>query len=128
MSFRKNKHHLFTYYEVRDKLVQMWGKPKTDKEHDKIHKEIKRVRKIMPTYLVDIEHHARIHSQEVKGRFLDGVYFGFISAEFLMKVHPELNIEEAESLKEYAKNNTIIYKECYGDGSIIFPEWKKYVS
>ena len=49
----------------------------------------------------------------------------FINAEYLMELHPELNKEEAESLKEYAASRTIEYKECYGDGSIIYPKWKK---
>lgn len=49
----------------------------------------------------------------------------FISADYLMGLHSELNREEAESLKEYANSNTIRYRECYGDGSIIYPRWKE---
>ena len=49
----------------------------------------------------------------------------FISTDYLMVLHPELNREEAESLKEYANSNTINYKECYSDGSIIYPRWKE---
>lgn len=48
----------------------------------------------------------------------------FISTDYLMGLHPELNRKEAESLKEYANSNTIRYRECYGDGSIIYPRWK----
>lgn len=49
----------------------------------------------------------------------------FINAEYLMGLHPELNIEEAESLKEYANSHTVRYRECYGDGSIMYPQWKE---
>jgi len=49
----------------------------------------------------------------------------FISTDYLMGLHPELNIEEADSLKEYANSHTISYRECYGDGSIIYPKWKE---
>ncbi len=49
----------------------------------------------------------------------------FISVDYLMGIHPELNREEAESLKEYANSHTIRYKDCYGDGSIMYPRWKE---
>jgi len=57
----KSQHHLFTYHEVRQKLVQVFGEPITDQEHRQLHKEIFRVRKLMPKYLIDHELHKRIH-------------------------------------------------------------------
>lgn len=48
-----------------------------------------------------------------------------LSVNYLMQVHPNLSEEGANSLLEFAKSHTIRYKECYGDGSIIFPMWNK---
>ncbi len=47
-----------------------------------------------------------------------------LTTDYLMELHPELNKEEAEDLKQYASSLTIRLKECYGDGSIIYPKWK----
>ena len=30
----ESKHHLFDYYEVMDKLVKLFGEPKTDEEYN----------------------------------------------------------------------------------------------
>jgi len=49
----------------------------------------------------------------------------FIDVEYLMTLHPELTKEEAQSLKEYSNAQTIHLKVCYGNGSIIYSEWKK---
>ena len=43
----------------------------------------------------------------------------------LMRIHPELTYNEAEDLMKFAKSKTITHEECYGDGSIIYPMWKK---
>jgi hypothetical protein len=48
-----------------------------------------------------------------------------ITVEFLLKLHPELSPEEALDLKEFSNSCTIRYKECYGNGSIIYPKWKE---
>jgi len=50
----------------------------------------------------------------------------FISTEYLIELHPELSKEEAESLYKFSRTQTIRRKECYGDGSIIYPKWKEY--
>ncbi len=48
----------------------------------------------------------------------------FLSVEYLIKKHPTLSHELAENLLEFCKINTIRYKVCYGDGSIMFPKWQ----
>jgi len=50
---------------------------------------------------------------------------GLITVEYLMMIHPELNEEQARSLKEFSNSRTIRYVECYGDGSIMYPKWKE---
>lgn len=62
---------------------------------------------------------------EFKKILVPSVNGSFISAEYLMLLHPELTKEEAESLKEFSWKRTIQYKECYGDGSIMYPKWKE---
>lgn len=65
---KTSKHHLFTYYEVRKKLVQIWGEPQSSEDHEKLHNEIKCIRKIMPIYEIDNELHIKIHKEENNGR------------------------------------------------------------
>jgi len=48
----------------------------------------------------------------------------YISAEYLQGLHPELSIEEAESLNQFARGKTMELRECYGDGSIMYPMWE----
>ena len=50
-----------------------------------------------------------------------------ITAEWLCNIHPELNIARAGDLKRFCTEKTIVNKECYGDGSIMYPKWKEEV-
>ena len=50
-------HHLFNYHEVRIKLVALFGKPKTDKEHEILGKRCKRVMDNMPVFVLDRDKH-----------------------------------------------------------------------
>lgn len=52
---------------------------------------------------------------------------GLLNVEYLITKHPELNNQQAESLLRFSKEKTIVYKGCYGDGSIMFPMWEKNV-
>lgn len=51
---------------------------------------------------------------------------GLIDIEYLRSWHPELSDEELESLLKFSQGQTISYKECYGDGSIMYPMWEKW--
>ena len=55
---------------------------------------------------------------------IDSVSGSLISAEYLKGLHPELTLKECESLKAFSNNKTIYHKDCYGDGSIMYPKWK----
>jgi len=46
-----------------------------------------------------------------------------ITSAWLMEKHPELTPEEAEEYRLFCKANTIVFKGCYGDGSIMWPRW-----
>lgn len=50
-----------------------------------------------------------------------------LTAEDLIKIHPELSDFDSINLLEFAKSKTIHHKSCYGDGSIIYPMWLKEV-
>ena len=52
---------------------------------------------------------------------------GFLTTEYLMAIHPELDWLEAYNLLQFTKSKTIRRKECYGDGSNIFPQWLKFL-
>jgi hypothetical protein len=51
-----------------------------------------------------------------------------ISAEWLMSMHPELKPEDAEAYRSFCQGSTIVYRECYGDGSIMWPRWMAFKS
>lgn len=51
---------------------------------------------------------------------------GMVTAEWLMEKHPELTPEEAEEYRLFCKANTIVFKGCYGDGSIMWPLWVSF--
>ncbi len=59
-----SRHHLFSKPEIRAKLIEVFGEPKTPEEHRFIDEETMRVWKKMPKYLIDHQHHKRIHGQE----------------------------------------------------------------
>ena len=48
-----------------------------------------------------------------------------LTVSYLLDLHPELTYELACDLLKYSRTQTITLKGCYGDGSIIYPEWKK---
>lgn len=48
----------------------------------------------------------------------------FISPEYLSGMH-NMDIAEATTYFNFCVSQTIRYKQCYGDGSIMIPLWKK---
>lgn len=59
-----SKHHLFTWEEVRDRLIEVFGEPKTDQDHEWLHGEIKRFRAAMPLYGLSEAAHKEIHKRD----------------------------------------------------------------
>lgn len=57
-----SKHHLFTYYEIRNNLVLLYGHPKTDEEHLFIQKLTRSVHKDQRTFGLDNEFHKKLHN------------------------------------------------------------------
>lgn len=49
-----------------------------------------------------------------------------ISPEYLKQLHPDLTTDQCEDLLRFCQSQTIIYRECYGDGSIMIPKWREY--
>lgn len=60
----RSDHHLFTMPEIRAKLVQIFGEPKTDEEHRRLHHEMRKCHSQMPVYTIDHKLHERIHRDE----------------------------------------------------------------
>lgn len=48
-----------------------------------------------------------------------------LTVAYLLDLHPELTYELASDLLNYSRSQTITLKGCYGNGRIIYPEWKK---
>lgn len=65
-NLEENIHHIFTYEEVRKKMVEIFGKPETDLEHKFIQQETFWAWKRMPCYKIPIEKHNLIHIEEAK--------------------------------------------------------------
>ncbi len=59
-----SQHHLFTRDEIRDKLLQFWP----DSTELQLDKEIKRIHKHMPVYVIEDELHIKIHYKSKKHR------------------------------------------------------------
>ncbi len=57
----KNNHHLFSRHEVRQALVRILGKPKTDTDHNRLHLEVQWAWMRLPKYKIDKEKHRMIH-------------------------------------------------------------------
>lgn len=57
----KSRHHLFSYPEIRAKLVELHGNPVTDEDHKWLHREVRRIHSKMPIYRLDAEFHRAIH-------------------------------------------------------------------
>lgn len=60
----KSNHHLFSCPEIRAKLVEIFGEPKSDEDHRRLHAEVGKCWRAMPQYLIDHELHKKIHSKE----------------------------------------------------------------
>ncbi len=58
-------HHLFNYYEVRGKLISLFGEPKTNEEHEILSMRCKKVMNNMPVFILDKDKH---HDYEIKLR------------------------------------------------------------
>lgn len=69
-----SKHHLFTYHEVRARLVEIHGKPKTEADHEWLHAEIRRFRAAMPLYGLCEEFHRTIHKEPTPIAYTDVSY------------------------------------------------------
>lgn len=57
----ESKHHLFTYYDIRARLVEIFGKPITEKDHEVLTRTAKRLHKKSPFIMLDDEVHKNIH-------------------------------------------------------------------
>lgn len=72
-----------------------------------------------------IEHHAREWARE----FFENASVGHhdeITTEWLMEKHPELRRDDAEEYRQFCKRNTIVFRDCYGDGQIMWPQWMAF--
>ncbi len=64
----ESRHHLFDYYDVRDKLIELFGKPNDEDEHDVLHKRIKKCMNVIPVFIIDENKHKDYHLIKNEGR------------------------------------------------------------
>ncbi len=62
----QNMHHIFTYYEVREKIIEIFGEPHTDVEHKLIQQETDWAWKKMPKYKLPVNKHNLIHIEQLE--------------------------------------------------------------
>lgn len=48
-----------------------------------------------------------------------------ITVAWLRTKHPELGRIEAESLRRFCEKKTIVFKGCYGNGEIMYKQWRE---
>jgi hypothetical protein len=73
-----------------------------------------------------MKYRIKIIAYEICGKCLSSKISGqLLSVPYLMEKHPEINDDQAEQLLKFCKKHTIRHKECYGDGSIMYPMWKE---
>jgi len=58
-----SKHHLFSYYEVKAKIVELFGRPKTEKEHEKLHWRIQKCMAQIPVFVILKKQHEKLHKK-----------------------------------------------------------------
>jgi len=63
-----SKHHLFNYFQVRYQLIKIFGKPKTEEEHQLLHKRAKKCMDQIPVFVIDEKRHKEIHKKEIESR------------------------------------------------------------
>jgi hypothetical protein len=47
-----------------------------------------------------------------------------ITAEWLMHLHSDLDVQDAEIYRQFLAKNTIVFRGCYGDGEHWWNKWK----
>ena len=62
-----SRHHLFTYHDIRAKLVEVYGEPVTDDDHQWLQKETRRLWKQSPTVMLDSDFHRQLHNAQQSG-------------------------------------------------------------
>ena len=95
--------------------------------------EIDEAAKLLKEVLTDMM--VGFDTEENRDNFILDVVKGFqdkisidptlITAEWLCDKHPELSIEKAGNLKNFCESKTILHKDCYGDGEIMYTKWKQ---
>src|SRR3990167_7897845 len=52
-----SKHHLFNYYEVRNKLIGLFGEPETDLDHKILLSRARKCMNSMPVFIINHKGH-----------------------------------------------------------------------
>jgi len=66
-----SKHHIFDYYEVKEKIVLLFGEPKTDEEHKTLHNRIKKCMDVIPVFVIDRKFHNKYHKEIKSNRVIN---------------------------------------------------------
>ena len=61
-------HHLFNYHDTKNKLLQIYKKPVTDKEHNIFQKKITNMHKKVPTLMLCRDCHDEVETKVIKVR------------------------------------------------------------
>lgn len=56
-------HHLFDYFEVREKLTSLFGEPETDKDHEILQKRAKKCMNVIPCFVIEQNIHNEYHKK-----------------------------------------------------------------
>lgn len=60
---REDRHHLFSMTEIRIRLMEIFGEPKTLEEKKFLRQETRKVHRNMPLYIIQRSRHEAIHKR-----------------------------------------------------------------
>jgi len=56
-------HHLFSLPEIKERIIEVFGEPKTDADHKLMHERIWQVHISLPKFKIDKELHVNFHKE-----------------------------------------------------------------
>lgn len=64
-------HHLFDYYDVRDKIMEIIGEPKTEEGHTTLQRYVRIVMDNQVSFKIPKEKHRKIHMKRGKHKWIN---------------------------------------------------------
>jgi len=57
---KRDRHHIFTYYDIRAELINIFGKPNNESEHIELQEQVKKIHKRTPFTIIQRKLHEEL--------------------------------------------------------------------